>query len=58
MVVVQVTVIPESEYVVPEGQRRKPGSRRELNRQDYPPRAELRAQFEKDFAEATAAFAQ
>ena len=54
----QVTVVPESAYEIPEGQRRKPDGRRALNRKNYPPRAELREQFEKDFAEAAAAMAQ
>jgi hypothetical protein len=49
-----VSVIDTEEYVVPEGQRVQPGSRKMRNHEKYPPRAELRAQAQADLAAAIA----
>jgi hypothetical protein len=53
MMLLQVNVVPVSSYTVPEGQRRKPDSRRALKRKEFPPRAVLRAQLERDIAAAS-----
>ncbi len=50
----QVSVIPTSTYVIPEGQRVQPGSRKTQRKLEFPPRQLLREQFEKDMEEATA----
>ena len=53
-VLVQVHVVPRSEYVVPEGNRVKTENSRKIQRKkEFPPRALLREQFERDVAEAT-----
>ena len=47
-------MVPKSEYVVPEGNRVKTeNSRKTQRKKEFPPRALLRAQFERDVAEAT-----
>ncbi|CAL8463415.1 g2949 [Coccomyxa elongata] len=52
----RVSVIPVSEYVIPEGCRVQPGSRKTQRKLEFPPRAVLREQLEKDIEEfATAA---
>jgi hypothetical protein len=52
-VLMQVHVVPRGEYVVPEGNRVKTeNSRRTQRKKEFPPRALLRAQFERDVAEA------
>lgn len=46
-------MVAESDYVVPEGNRRKAGdSRRTARSKEFPPRQQLREQFEKDVAAA------
>ncbi|EIE27562.1 hypothetical protein COCSUDRAFT_21462 [Coccomyxa subellipsoidea C-169] len=50
----RVSVIPTSTYVIPEGQRVQPGSRKTQRKLEFPPRQLLREQFEKDMEEATA----
>ncbi len=50
---VQVHVVAESEYVVPEGNTRKAENSRRTERcKEFPPRRQLREQFEKDVAAA------
>ena len=52
-VLVQVHVVPRSAYVVPEGNRVKAeNSRKTQRKKEFPPRALLREQFERDVAEA------
>lgn len=55
--VCQVSVIPESEYEIPEGCRVKEGSRSSQRKLEFPPRSQLRKQFEKDMEAAAAAVA-
>ena len=45
---VQVSVINTEDYVIPEGQRVQPGSRKWKRHEQYPPRQELRAQANAD----------
>ena len=47
----QVTVIPRSEYEIPEGCRVKPGSRSSQRKKDFPPRELLRQQAAGEMAE-------
>lgn len=52
--VLQISVIPVSAYVIPEGNRVQPGSRKTKRKLEFPPRQVLREQFEKDMEEASA----
>lgn len=52
--VLQISVIPASAYVIPEGNRVQPGSRKTKRKLEFPPRQVLREQFEKDIEEAAA----
>ena len=50
----QVSVINTEDYVIPEGQRVQPGSRKWKRHEQFPPRAELRAQANADLLAALA----
>ena len=52
MLMQQVSVVPRDQYIVPEGQRIKEGSRKCLRCQKYPPRAQLREQAAAELAKA------
>jgi hypothetical protein len=47
----QVSVIPRSQYTIPEGCRVQPGSRSSLRKKEFPPRVLLREQAAEDMAQ-------
>lgn len=49
-----MSVINTEDYIIPEGQRVQPGSRKWKRHEQFPPRAELRAQANADLLAALA----